>query len=1099
MSRQSFAQIVFSCIVLLAAGENVAFCQFGWGAQPRVVRPSSETKVAAQGLGQLVVVDGQTCTWQRLSVGRYHVNVVISAPVALVQIDETFYNPYDGKEGGTFVLNLPPGASVCRFATYAGPNEVQEGELVAWKVASEMVKSSTHRETASSIFEQSGNNLFCMRVASIPGRDEKRILVDYTVPLEQAGDGRCQFSLPLLSDLEPVCDFRIGGRIVGPVLQESIVCPSHPELKTGVQVTPKVGGSELENESERGLGTSETDAFGGPFIPFELSRQDYKPNRPFTLHFQESREDLVSVQIYRSALPATVGGRGSGATPCDSGEAKTYFRVEIRDTDGIAPSRKPLDLLILADTSGDMLGHDQDVKRSVNRLLGSLREEDRARLVCVDVVARPMHEGWLEANSEVLREVRERFEREFCLGNADLGSCFGEEMKSFGPIEQDRRRLVVYVGSGEDTRGPRCSSVLNAAVIKLVRDSGIPLMSMFVPGAKVARDEATGTSPFFPWSRGRRLLEAVGVISGGVVWDVSDPFDEPKCQRWMDQGMPTPVRISGVQVKGAGGCDLVFPELWVPCEPFTVVGRVPNDFAKEELDIRVTTACYGQPAELHRQVKVSGCPSNLLIGRLWAEQKLKPLMAKWWDSSMVDTWEYKEVVNLSQQWSVQSPLTAFMVPESEEDRAKWDIEQSPQWYWRPIDAVGDEPLPPEWLAEVDANRCLPAKSSARADASERPLTQEGAGKKADAARVRREELLKGLLWQRALFVPPVGTPQRAQPSLSALTGFTIEPAEDYERLFPHYRELSKRIDLTMPFATIQDVASLLREHSGLTVDVDTRALDDVGLDVNAKSRAGAMPMGRGSCSLQSFARHASRCFAITILAEPDRLVVTTPEEAEVRLSHEVYPVADLFLADRITPPGLLADPWLDLELAAEARIRRQLDRPMAFHAQDMSLAEAALLMATQVDIPLVIDDRALDDVGLSRNMRVSVPGDRRPCKDILKAILAGHGLEYVVRNEALVVTTDWEAEKAYTVRLHSVRGVAWERRVPESERRLNEQSTRGEALGDRPFCDGGMGAFGEGIAGSYERIRRVEGHSGGFGGGGRMRDRHSPNHAPETR
>lgn len=32
-----------------------------------------------------------------------------------LQIDQTFSNPYDGREEGTFVFNLPRGASVSRF------------------------------------------------------------------------------------------------------------------------------------------------------------------------------------------------------------------------------------------------------------------------------------------------------------------------------------------------------------------------------------------------------------------------------------------------------------------------------------------------------------------------------------------------------------------------------------------------------------------------------------------------------------------------------------------------------------------------------------------------------------------------------------------------------------------------------------------------------------------------------------------------------------------------------------------------------------------------------------------------------------------------
>ena len=58
-----------------------------------------------------------------MEIARYHVNVVLKPPVALVQIDESFYNPYSGQREGTFVFNLPRGASISRFAMFVTHNK----------------------------------------------------------------------------------------------------------------------------------------------------------------------------------------------------------------------------------------------------------------------------------------------------------------------------------------------------------------------------------------------------------------------------------------------------------------------------------------------------------------------------------------------------------------------------------------------------------------------------------------------------------------------------------------------------------------------------------------------------------------------------------------------------------------------------------------------------------------------------------------------------------------------------------------------------------------------------------------------------------------
>ena len=182
--------------------------------QERQKRLDAWTNLAkpAQGLGQLVVKDSQSDSPVRLNVARYHAHVVLQPPVALVQIDQSFYNPYNRQEEGTFVFSLPRGASVSRFAMYVTPGQLVEGELIERQRAADVYQSIVTRRRDPAILEQIGDNLFKMRVFPIFPRDTKRILLDYTIPLEAVG-GMCDFRLPLFSDLEPIWDFRLSGVI----------------------------------------------------------------------------------------------------------------------------------------------------------------------------------------------------------------------------------------------------------------------------------------------------------------------------------------------------------------------------------------------------------------------------------------------------------------------------------------------------------------------------------------------------------------------------------------------------------------------------------------------------------------------------------------------------------------------------------------------------------------------------------------------------------------------------------------------------------------------------------------------------------------------
>lgn len=142
--------------------------------------------LSAQGPGQLIAKDAQDGSSVRLEIARYRVNVVMQAPVALVQIDQSFYNPYGTQQEGTFVFNLPAGASVSRFAMFVTPHELIEGELIDRRVADRIYTSIVRRRRDPAILEQIGDNLFRMRVFPIFARDTKRILLDYTADNAQA-------------------------------------------------------------------------------------------------------------------------------------------------------------------------------------------------------------------------------------------------------------------------------------------------------------------------------------------------------------------------------------------------------------------------------------------------------------------------------------------------------------------------------------------------------------------------------------------------------------------------------------------------------------------------------------------------------------------------------------------------------------------------------------------------------------------------------------------------------------------------------------------------------------------------------------------------
>src|SRR6516225_7440811 len=111
------------------------------------------------GLGQLVVIDPQTRLPVRLNLARCHINVVLHPPVALVQIDQSFYNPYPRQLDGTFAFNLPDGGSVSRFAIYTAPGQVVEGEVVERSRVANIAQSNGDPLGDQATADQLGHNL----------------------------------------------------------------------------------------------------------------------------------------------------------------------------------------------------------------------------------------------------------------------------------------------------------------------------------------------------------------------------------------------------------------------------------------------------------------------------------------------------------------------------------------------------------------------------------------------------------------------------------------------------------------------------------------------------------------------------------------------------------------------------------------------------------------------------------------------------------------------------------------------------------------------------------------------------------------------------
>ena len=106
--------------------------------------------------------------------------------------------------------------------------------------------------------------------------------------------------------------------------------------------------------------------------------------------------------------------------------------------------------------------------------------------------------------------------------------------------------------------------------------------------------------------------------------------------------------------------------------------------------------------------------------------------------------------------------------------------------------------------------------------------------------------------------------------------------------------------------------------------------------------------------------------------------------------------------------------------AADLKIEKALDSPTELAFVETPLAAVLETLGDTHEIPIRIDQRALEDVGVSSEVAVTKEVKGVSLASALGLMLGDHGLTYVLNNEALLVTTPEEAEMMPLARVYPI-------------------------------------------------------------------------------
>jgi hypothetical protein len=162
------------------------------------------------------------------------------------------------------------------------------------------------------------------------------------------------------------------------------------------------------------------------------------------------------------------------------------------------------------------------------------------------------------------------------------------------------------------------------------------------------------------------------------------------------------------------------------------------------------------------------------------------------------------------------------------------------------------------------------------------------------------------------------------------------------------------------------------------------------------------------------------------------------------------------------PPRLLFDTlesWNELrqlrettgveELSSEARIWMALTKSISMHFNEIPLSDVARYISESCNINVVIDERGLEEEGVTRDTPVTIVEDGIQARSALRQVLGPLHLDYTIEDEVVHITSRTRKLGGLTTRVYAVPDLVTPipHRVPGSARdsleRLSDTSTAG--------------------------------------------------------
>ncbi|GAA4468232.1 sigma-70 family RNA polymerase sigma factor [Novipirellula rosea] len=203
-------------------------------------------------------------------------------------------------------------------------------------------------------------------------------------------------------------------------------------------------------------------------------------------------------------------------------------------------------------------------------------------------------------------------------------------------------------------------------------------------------------------------------------------------------------------------------------------------------------------------------------------------------------------------------------------------------------------------------------------------------------------------------------------------------------------------DLT---TTLDELPSQLESITGVPVILDDRGVAFAELkesETQIKLNASELP-------LRTALRKMLRPHGLRATVENDGVVITADTAS---LVHK----------------GIGVSRWINVDEAAEKRVAEALTRSQQVEFTDTPLNEVLDSLSTESDLSMRIDRRALEEIGLTEDVPVTVKTAAVQLQSLLDIILRDLDLIYTIQGETLTITTAEAAEGRLLTRIYWLEG-----------------------------------------------------------------------------